>query len=244
MTQPIPADASTIIERFLRIAAEIDAMWDDDVHKHQKTTPAMIIQAMEELQQVLIRLIDDHGEQLLPRDITRCSEYGLQLISEMSSLASVVNRDEEAQQLEDLCLPFALWSSRFGAEIATLEPVVNAIARIANGNEKPAFLEEIYREVSEIVRAVHPDIQQDIENSNPMRPWRILLINRAIVATRSHQPMLMDDAFTAIVENFPEDAPRFFREGMEQMDIVGYPMPVREVMLAWFQRYSDKQTLH
>ena len=244
MSNSIPADAGSIIERFLAIAEKIEAIWDDEVHHHQNTSPQMIIRAVEELQQVLIRLVADHGQSLLPEDITRCSEYGIQLISEMSALAATVECHEEALEIEDLCFPFALWSSRLGAEIATLEPVVNAIARIANAVERPATLEEVYREVSEVMNSVHPDIRQDNERTNPMRPWRILLINRAIVATRSHQPVLMDDAFAAIVEAIPEDAARFFREGMEQMDIVGYPTHVREVMLTWFQRYSDKKTLH
>jgi alkanesulfonate monooxygenase SsuD/methylene tetrahydromethanopterin reductase-like flavin-dependent oxidoreductase (luciferase family) len=70
------------------------------------------------------------------------------------------------------------------------------------------------------------------------------LLNRAIVATRSHRPQLMEPAFDAIVEWLPDQATRFFAESMGQMDIIGSPDQVRAVMQDYYLRYSGDRTLH
>ena len=70
-------------------------------------------------------------------------------------------------------------------------------------------------------------------------------MNRAIVATRTLDPGLMESAFDTLVTELPEDAPRFFAEGMGQLDIVGYPPRVREVMTRYYVRFgSTSNTLH
>ncbi|MGB5455305.1 MAG: hypothetical protein WBO18_04930, partial [Gammaproteobacteria bacterium] len=88
------------------------------------------------------------------------------------------------------------------------------------------------------------EIRQDLDQSNPMRPWRIINLNYGIVATRSHDPALMDQAFSKLVENLPQDARAFFREGMQQMDIVGYPEEVREVVERYERMWGSEDTLH
>ena len=85
---------------------------------------------------------------------------------------------------------------------------------------------------------------QALEKSNPGRPWRILHLNRAIVATRTHQPDVMDEAFTLLTECLPEDAPGFFSQGMEQMDLLNYPPHVREVMNRYYRKWSVNRSLH
>ena len=69
-------------------------------------------------------------------------------------------------------------------------------------------------------------------------------MNRAIVATRTHQPDVMEEAFTVLVRHLPEDAPGFFNQGMEQMDLLNYPPHVREVMERYYTKWSVKRSLH
>ena len=92
-------------------------------------------------------------------------------------------------------------------------PVVNGAASVANSLKQPGDLGQLYGLLTEVVNAVKPQISQDTASTDPTRPWRILLLNRAIVATRSHQPALMEEAFEALVEHRPDAAPGFFREG-------------------------------
>ena len=103
---------------------------------------------------------------------------------------------------------------------------------------------ELVRIIREIVDAASDEIRKDLEQTNQMRPWRILNLNYGIVATRSHDPVLMDEAFAVLVENLPQDAREFFREGMQQMDIVGYPEEVREVVEKYDQMWGSGDTLH
>jgi hypothetical protein len=240
-----PPDLGAVMEAFFTLASKVSEEWHDERHNEaNKTTPGLVVKAVEQLYDIL----QFHSVKP-PRDaddseLDQCSDYGIQLFAELSALAAGIHLTETATEIENLCFPLALWAARKGAEITTLEPVVNAISRIANSIRSPADLELLYREISEITAAVSDPVRQDLETTNPGRPWRILLLNRAIVATRSHQPVLIDDAYKDIVAMLPEDASGFFREGMEQMDAVGYPTHVREIVAAWYQRYSSKPTLH
>lgn len=244
-----PPDLGVLMEEFSTLAATVADQWQDEFAEESKenpteTTPDLIIKAVEQLHGILQFHTGEEDSATDKSELNQCSDYGIQLFSELSSQAASIHLTQQSVDIENLCFPFALWSARLGAEISTLEPVVNAISRIANGIMQPSDLEQLYREISEIFYAVNEAIRQDMEGSNPLRPWRVLLLNRAIVATRSHQPILIEDAYKDIVTMLPDDASRFFREGREQMDIIGYPSHVREIVETWFQRYSNKPTLH
>ena len=240
-----PADLGALMEEFFALAEGVVEQWQDASQDDtQGTTPDLIIKAVEQLHDILQLYSGEQHQASDTNELNQCSDYGLQLFSELSSLAASIHLTGQSVDIENLCFPFALWATRMGAEISTLEPIVNAVSRIANSIGQPADLEQLYREISEIFYAVSEPVRQDMEDSNPLRPWRILLLNRAIIATRSHQPLLIEDAYKDIVTMLPEDASRFFRQGMEQMDTSGYPSHVREIVETWFQRYSNKPTLH
>ncbi len=95
-----------------------------------------------------------------------------------------------------------------------------------------------------MINAVKPRISQDTASTDPTRPWRVLLLNRAIVATRSNEPALMEEAFDALVEHLPDETSGFFREGMEQMDALNYPPRVRAVMQRYYDQCRGQRVLH
>ena len=128
--------------------------------------------------------------------------------------------------------------------IDTLEPVVDAVARVANSTREPEALESLNGIIRQIIDAVPAVIRQDLETINPGRPWRVLLLNYCIVATRSHNTALMEPAFSLLSENLPADAPRFFTEGMQQMDALNYPDPVRIVMEKYHCKWHVDRSLH
>ncbi len=130
------------------------------------------------------------------------------------------------------------------SEIKNLAPIVNAFARSANDIKEPQQLKQLFTYINEIIDSTSPSITQDLEKTNPMRPWRILIINRAIIATRSYDKDLMEMAFKTLIEALPEDAARFFEEGVEQMHIINYPEHVREMMQQYYLMYGTPQTLH
>ena len=98
--------------------------------------------------------------------------------------------------------------------------------------------------IREVIDACADDIQRDAEQTNQMRPWRILNLNYGIVATRSHQPKLIEQAYDSLVKNLPQDAREFFKEGLQQMDVVGYPGEVREVVERYNRMWGSESSLH
>jgi hypothetical protein len=71
-----------------------------------------------------------------------------------------------------------------------------------------------------------------------------MLLNRSIVATRSHNTDLMEQAFTELSRHLPEDAGHFFTEGMQQMDALDYPEHVRRLMACYHRQWTLDRSLH
>jgi hypothetical protein len=179
-----------------------------------------------------------------PESLTQFGEYGLNLCHSALSWAQQLGQNEITNGLQEMTIVFALWLVRRGGELHTLEPVVDGLAKFANTTANPEELENLYTVMNEILNAVTPAIRNDLEKTNPGRPWRILNLNRAIVATRTHQPALMEQAFKEFVETLPEEAPQFFTEGMAQMDLLNYPPHVRTVMDKYYQQWGAEHALH
>ena len=114
----------------------------------------------------------------------------------------------------------------------------------ANKTSEAAELESLSGIMGEIAAAVSPVIREDLEKINPGRPWRVLLLNNGIVATRSHNPDTMEAAFAVLTSHLPEDAARFFTEGMEQMEALDYPPQVRQVMEKYHRQWAVNRSLH
>ena len=257
MTVP-PADLG-FIEHSYRSAARAvaEAYADSDAPPEAPpglgdTTPALLIEAMDRLLDILHNLQPDRNttdpgpgaNALVAQDIHALGDYGIRMLSDLADWAHVLRLADPYRELRNVLFSLALWIVQRGGELSTLEPVVDTLAFLANNIRTPAELERLFLAASEIMESVSPAIAQDLDRSNPGRPWRVLLQNRAIIATRSHQPALMEQAFATLVEMLPEDAPSFFREGMEQMDALDYPQPVRRVMGKYFQLWCTSKTLH
>ena len=172
-------------------------------------------------------------------------DYGFGLLRDLTVWAQALRLSSQVDALRRLTFALGLWLAQQGCELASPQPVVDTLAYVANQLKAPPDLERMYLAATQIMEAISPSVSQDFDDhGDPGRPWRILLLNRAIIATRSHQPMLMEHAFQTLVEQLPEDAPNFFREGMEQMDALGYPEQVRAVMERYYQLWCATSTLH
>jgi hypothetical protein len=205
----------------------------------QQPDPRLLAQALDQLVDILNGTeADAASRHLSPEDIGRLGEYGLSLLGDLTTWTEVLGLTPQQRDLDTAAVSLALWTAQRGGKLMTLEPVVNALARIANRTHDTAVLDQLSAHMGMILEATHPSIQQDLDNSNPGRPWRVLNLNRAIVATRSHSPHTMEEAFQVLLKNLPEEAPAFFRQGMEQMDALHYPARVREVMQRYFQQWS------
>ena len=180
---------------------------------------------------------------LSDEEITEIGDFALGLLGEIVARVETASGRQE-RDLTRLAIPISLWVARQGGHIDKLELVVNSLAAWANELHDTLQIAELARVIREIIDAASDEIRKDLEQSNPLRPWRILNLNYGIVATRSHDPALMDEAFAVLVDNLPQDARAFFREGMQQMDVVGYPEEVREVVEKYDRMWGSGDTLH
>ena len=210
-------------------------------------SPSMLQQAMLRLLE-LLEIIERRGlqETLSDEDVdlNELGDYAILILSDLASVASHLSLESESQQLEDLTLPMALWIVRQGGELRSLSPIVNALTRFANTLSDPESLGQLYRLSAEVQLAVAPDTRQDQEKSDPDRAWRQLLLNRAIIATRSHQTDLIERAYDELLDALPEEAPGFFAEGMQQMELLDYPQVVRQIVEKYYNLWSQPRTLH
>jgi hypothetical protein len=208
--------------------------------------PSTLVEAFRQLLNVMARIESDAQADRMSdsADITEIGEYALRLQEALAALAANAGLDEQQEALALVSTNIALWVANHGGRIDTLEPVVDALALLANNLREPSRLEALSHVINRIVTAVSPMISQDLEKLNPGRPWRVLLLNQSIIATRSHNPELMEQAFAVLTSKLPEDAARFFSEGMQQMEALNYPEPVRRVMEKYHRQWTLNRSLH
>jgi len=207
-----------------------------------------MIKAMQATIDIMMRQQSDRKSNspgvLSSEELSEIGDYAMNLLEQLAIVAANMGMQDVMIELQRLSLPVAYWLAQQGAEISKLDIVVNAVAGLANTITETTELERLSRLIALIVEHTSTEISQDIEQTNPMRPWRIINLNWGIVATRSHNAELMDKVFEQLVKNIPVDAKAFFTEGMQQMDIIGYPDHVREVMEKYSKACGNQDSLH
>jgi hypothetical protein len=239
-----PADLQSLLDSLL--PACIEATAGRTPAAKGASDPSTLVEAFRQLLNVMARIASDAraDRRSDSADITEIGEYALRLQEALAALAEEAGLADRQEALARISVNIALWVSDHGGRIDTLEPVVDALALLANNLREPAMLEALSHVISRIVAAVSPLISRDLEKVNPGRPWRVLLLNQSIIATRSHNPELMEQAFAMLTGHLPEDAARFFSEGMQQMDALNYPEPVRRVMEKYHRQWTLNRSLH
>lgn len=172
-------------------------------------------------------------------EATEISDYGFVLLLKLVDLMERLDLPHKRKEIEQISLVFARWTISYNGTLNYLEPVVNAIAQLANLMQKKEALLALSDLIDDIVDHCSIELKKDIGDSEEMRPWRLLHINRGIVATRTHDLDVMKKAFDEFLIYLPQDAPGFFAEGMKEMDALDYPPHVRKVMEFYFQQNSS-----
>ncbi|MEW8469178.1 MAG: hypothetical protein AB2637_11635 [Candidatus Thiodiazotropha sp.] len=240
-------DLTYIGERFDAIAPALVSAGKKAGVKDPDRSPWALQQAMHRLMELMGILVGqlESGSDTTDGSLDELSElgdYGIQLLADFSTVAAGLEMPQESEEMEDITLPLALWIVRHRGELRTLEPVINSLARLANRFREPSQLQQLYELSVELIEAMEPLMQQ--QRSDRAHPWSILLMNQAIIATRSHQPELIDQAYNRLCRLLPDQAPDFFREGLEQMDALNYPQKVREVVEKYYNLWSQPRILH
>ena len=175
-------------------------------------------------------------------DISELGDYGLQLFSGLEQWVDVAKPDNK-RGTQVLIINLAAWIHDHDGVIQSLESIVNALSQLANQTNETAALIKLHSYAEKITNSAHEMIKADIDKSEPGRAWRILNLNHGIIATRTHNVDIMNSVFEQLLQRLPEDAEKFFAEGMKQMDIINYPEHVKHVIEHFYQ-LTNKPTLH
>lgn len=194
-----------------------------------------IIGALQQLFDIA-EAVDQQNQIFTADEITDIGEQGLALIDDLLSKLVSLQLEPEKQEVEQLALVIGRWVIAHRGTLTNIQSIVNGLAYLSNSIQDMAALSQLATFMGQVVHACSDVIQHDLDNTNPMRPWRILNINRGIVTTRSHDLDLMRSVFPELIQAIPMDAPEFFKEGMSEMVRLDYPGPVCELM----QEFCDR----
>ena len=169
-------------------------------------------------------------------EATRIGDHGFVLLLRLIDLMERLDLPHKRKEVEQLSVIFARWIIRYGGTINHPEPVVNAFAQLANLLQDKRSLTDLSELMEQVIDACSTQIKQDLDKSDALRPWRLLHINRGIVATRTHDLDIMKRAFDEMLAYLPDEATGFFSKGMKEMETQDYPQHVRHLMASYFSK--------
>ena len=197
------------------------------------------------LQQVfdIFGAVEQKSHSLSSTEIADIGEQGILLIDNLISYLSSNNLESEKRDIEQVALIIAQWVIEQNGQLNNIHSIVDGLAYLANALQDQESLIQLADFMGLVAHSCSAVIKHDLDNSDPSRPWRILNINRGIIATRSHDLELMRAVFAEIITAIPLDAPDFFAEGMSEMVALDYPDEVRELMQEFFEQ-TTKPSVH
>jgi hypothetical protein len=176
--------------------------------------------------------------------LDRVGDHVVDLTRRLADAADQARAGAQARQLRGLLLAAACCVVRSGGELSHLQPVVDAAVEHADQAHDSAQMRALFHVTDDIARGLSGRFSDSAPDSDRFEAWRALLISRAIIATRTLEPRLMESAFDALVDELPADAPNFFQEGLRRMDRRDYPPRVRAVMQRYRDAHGPGQRLH
>ena len=218
----------------LNLPRQLDEYLDDDYRRGLNNLLAKFEEFFNVVASVNLRASEDRI--IDAAEATEISDYGFVLLLKLVDLMERLDLPHRRKEIEQISLVFARWTIGYNGTINYLEPVVNAIAQLANLMQEKEALLALSDLIADIVDHCSAELKKDQDEGEDFRPWRLLHINRGIVATRTHDLETMKQAFDEFLIYLPREAPGFFAEGMKEMDALDYPKHVRKVMEFYFNK--------
>ncbi len=222
-------------EYLLNLPQQLDEFLDDDYRDGLNA----LLDKFEEYFNIVasVNLRSSEDRLIDATEATEISDYGFVLLLKLIDLMERLDLPHKRKEIEQISLVFARWTISYNGTINYLEPVVNAIAQLANLMQEREALLALSELIADIVDHCSLELKKDqLDDNEEFHPWRLLHINRGIVATRTHDLEVMKQAFDEFLIYLPQHATGFFAEGMKEMDALDYPPHVRKVMEFYFHQ--------
>jgi len=218
----------------LNLPRQLDEYLDDDYRNGLNNLLDKFVEFFNIVASINLRASEDRI--IDASEATEISDYGFVLLLKLIDLMERLDLPHKRKEVEQISLVVARWTISYNGTINYLEPVVNAIAQLANLMQEKEALLALSDLIADIVDHCSQDLKMDQGDSEELRPWRLLHVNRGIVATRTHDLEVMKKAFDEFLIYLPQEATGFFAEGMKEMDALDYPPHVRKVMESYFNQ--------
>lgn len=176
-------------------------------------------------------------------EATDIGDHGFTLLLKLIDLMEKLDLPHKRKEIEQISLIFARWIIQHQGRLNHIEPVVNAFAHAANAMQDKRSLTQLVKLMDMVVDASSDDIKHDLDSANLYRPWRLLHINRGIVATRTNDTQIMKKVFDELILYLPHEASNFFNEAMQEMEALDYPPNVRRVIEEYYM-HQPQMKLH
>jgi len=163
-------------------------------------------------------------------DVEAATEAALGEVARIESWFTANAQPHSINDFDPVTLGVALWAMRHGVRIQYCEPVVNALARRANGAASRQETAATYAFAQGLIAHVAAGLSADLERSNPERPWRILNINFAITAIRTGDAALVRFAFDQLNKALPDEREGFYAEALALASQAGFPAELRDLI--------------
>lgn len=235
--EQLAAAFEEVVSRVLAVSGDIQA--DADLNLYA----AGLAQLSQVLQRVQTQPAGADPSALTTDEITELGTFGYGLIEGLRNSLPDTGMESLDRQLQALQIPLALWIVRHGGGWNEWESLTNALAELANHVQAHDRLRHLSQVMGELIDAAPAVLRGDLERLEPSRPWRVLHLNRAIVATRSLDVEAMEPAFDALLARLPEDAGAFFSEGARRVAQMDAPSAVRDCFDR-YQRRAPQPTAH
>lgn len=202
-----------------------------------KGRPNGLDQQIEILIEEVCRILAEEApEKMEAETLTEVGEFGTHLLERL--YFESLKNPAFLRMFNYVALAFTYWVARNGGSVGHLDIFVNALAMVANVVHDKISLESLYEATTFVVFSTKDELKSGPEVFSPDNPWRVLIMNYGIIATRTHTPELMESAYKTLLRYFPDEAPDFFRKAMSEMDRLNYPDYVRAVVERF---YADSQ---
>ncbi|MDH5426089.1 MAG: hypothetical protein OEY29_13965 [Gammaproteobacteria bacterium] len=228
------SDAKKIISVLQNSLIREDECTDTEVYS--------LIDALNQIFEIIVA-VNKRDEVLTAGEITATGEQGLLLTDHLIDKLIMLNISQHKHAIEQVALVIANWVIKHNGQLVNIQSVVDGLAYIANAIDDKVSLLQLSVFLNQVAHACQDDIQYDLDNADPSRPWRTLNMNRGIVATRTHDPEIMQTVFVELIKAIPLDAPVFFKEGLSEMLRQNYPEPVRELIQLFYDK-TQSPVLH
>lgn len=219
-------------EYFQQLPVQLEQYFDDAYQQAFDHLMQALQQFFDVTATVNEQARDDHI--ISHSEATDIGEHGFTLLLKLIDLMEKLDLPHKRKEIEQISLIFARWIIQYRGRLNHIEPIVNAFAHSANTMQDKRSLTLLVELMSMVVDASADVIKHDLDSSNLYRPWRLLHINRGIVATRTNDTSIMKKVFDELILYLPQDATSFFSEAMQEMEALDYPPNVRRVIEEYY----------